>query len=45
MRDAGLEARSPKLRRITTTDFHHAEPIAPNHLARQFNLGRPLNRV
>jgi putative transposase len=39
-------ARQPKARRIATTDSNHAEPIAPNLLARQFDVqGVAINRV
>lgn len=49
MRDGGLKARRPK-RWTRTTDSNHAQPIAPNVLARQFavydeNGIRKLNRV
>jgi putative transposase len=46
MRQEGLVARVPKKRRITTTDSNHAHPIAPNLLARQFDVhGVGLDRV
>jgi putative transposase len=46
MREGGLAARQPKARRIATTDSNHAEPIAPNLLARQFDVhGVAINRV
>ena len=45
MRQEGLVARSPKRRRITTTDSNHAEPIAPNLLARQFAVSAERDRV
>ena len=46
MREDGLAARSPKRRRISTTDSNHSDPIAPNLLARQFDVhGVALNRV
>ena len=45
MRQDGLVARSPKRRRITTTDSNHAEPIAPNLLARQFAASAAIDRV
>jgi transposase InsO family protein len=36
----------PKRRRVVTTDSNHAEPIAPNLLARQFDVnGIAVNRV
>lgn len=49
MRMDGLVARATR-RRVATTDSTHAQPLAPNLLARQFGLpdapGRPaLNRV
>jgi len=46
MREDGLAARGKKARRVATTDSHHAEPIAPNLLARQFDVhGSAVNRV
>ncbi|MGH7621985.1 MAG: IS3 family transposase, partial [Gemmatimonadaceae bacterium] len=46
MREDGLVARPAKGRRIVTTDSNHAEPIAPNLLARDFDVnGVALNRV
>ena len=45
MRQDGLVARSPKKRRITTTDSNHTEPIAPNLLARQFAVRAAIDRV
>lgn len=46
MRTAGLVARSPKRRRVVTTDSNHADPIAPNRLARQFDVhGVAVNRI
>jgi putative transposase len=46
MREGGLVARQRKARRIATTDSNHAEPIAPNLLARQFDVqGVAINRV
>jgi transposase InsO family protein len=46
MREAGLRARPRRQRRIQTTDSNHAEPIAPNLLARRFDVnGVALNRV
>jgi transposase InsO family protein len=46
MREAGLAARPKTRRRVTTTDSNHADPIAPNRLARQFDVnGVALNRV
>jgi transposase InsO family protein len=46
MREAGLRARPRRGRRIQTTDSNHTEPIAPNLLAREFDVnGVALNRV
>jgi putative transposase len=46
MRGDGLVARSPKRRRVSTTDSNHNDPIAPNLLARAFDVnGVALNRV
>lgn len=46
MREAGLAARPRTRRRVSTTDSNHADPIAPNRLARQFDIhGVALNRV
>ena len=46
MREGGLVARQPKARRVATTDSNHDEPIAPNLLARQFDVnGVTVNRV
>ena len=46
MRAAGLVARPRQGGRVVTTDSTHAEPIAPNRLARQFDVhGVALNRV
>jgi hypothetical protein len=46
MREEGLVARSPTRRRVSTTDSNHGDPIAPNLLARQFDVhGLALNRV
>lgn len=45
MREEGLVARSPKKRRITTTDSNHTEPIAPNLLARRFAVSAAIDRV
>lgn len=46
MREGGLVARQPPRRRVSTTDSHHAHPIAPNLLARQFDVnGVGVNRV
>lgn len=43
MRENGIEARR-KRRFRKTTDSNHSQPIAPNVLARQFDVGAP-NRV
>lgn len=46
MREDGLAARPRKRRRVVTTDSNHAEPIAPNLLAREFDVnGVEVNRV
>ena len=46
MREAGLAARPKTRRRVTTTDSNHAEPIAPNRLARQCDVhGVALSQV
>ena len=46
MRADELVARPPKRRRVSTTDSNHAQPIAPNLLARQFDVnGIALNQV
>lgn len=46
MREAGLQARPRHARRLSTTDSKHAEPIAPNLLARHFDVnGVGLNQV
>jgi len=46
MREEGLVARPRKARRVRTTDSNHDHPIAPNLLARQFDVdGIGLNRV
>ena len=44
MREDGLQAR-PRRRFVVTTDSVHAEPIAPNHLARGFAVGGAPDRV
>jgi transposase InsO family protein len=45
MRRDGLAGRRPRAY-VATTDSHHAHPIAPNLLARQFDVnGIALNRV
>lgn len=38
MRRNGLVGRAPRRRRVATTDSTHAQPIAPNLLARQFDV-------
>ena len=46
MREDGLIARAPKRHRVAATDSNHEHPIAPNLLARQFDVnGVGLNRV
>ena len=46
MREAGLAARPKTRRRLVTTDSAHGDPIAPNRLARQFDVhGVALNQV
>ena len=46
MREDGLVARPRKGRRIVTTNSEHNDPIAPNLLARQFDVhGVAINRV
>ena len=46
MREDGLVARPPKRRRVTTTNSNHDYPIAPNLLARQFDVhGIAINRI
>ena len=46
MRDGGLVARPRSAPRVCTTDSTHADPIAPNRLARQFDIhGIALNQV
>jgi transposase InsO family protein len=46
MREEGLVARPRKRHRIATTDSNHDHPIAPNLLARAFDVnGVGLNRV
>ena len=46
MRQEGLQGRAPRGWRPTTTDSAHAHPVAPNLLARQFDVnGLGLNRV
>lgn len=46
MREDGLAARPRKAFRVTTTDSNHDHPIAPNLLARQFDVnGVAINRA
>jgi transposase InsO family protein len=46
MRSEGLVARPRTRRRVVTTDSQHPDPIAPNLVARQFDVnGVALNRV
>ena len=46
MREDGLVARPPRRHRVATTDSNHDHPIAPNLVARQFDVnGVGLNRV
>ena len=46
MQQAGLVARRPKRGRVVTTDSRHGDPIAPNRLARDFDVhGVALNQV
>lgn len=46
MREDGRVARPRKRRRVFTTDSNHNDPIAPNLLARQFDVnGVGLNRI
>ncbi len=46
MRSDGLVARQPKRRRVSTTNSNHDDPIAPNLLARQFDVnGVGVNRI
>ena len=46
MREDGLVARPRKGRRVVTTNSKHGYPIAPNLLARQFDVnGVAINRV
>jgi transposase InsO family protein len=40
MRDLGLKARTKRRFRITT-DSKHSNPVAPNHLARNFTVSEP----
>ena len=46
MREDDLVARPRKRARVSTTDSNHTDPIAPNLLARQFDVnGVAINRV
>jgi putative transposase len=46
MQEAGLVARPRKRRPVVTTNSDHSDPIAPNLLARQFDVnGVAINRV
>jgi len=46
MRSGGLVARPRRRGRVVTTDSNHADPIAPNRLARQFDVDRVgINQV
>lgn len=46
MREGGLVARPRKRRRVVTTNSAHGDPIAPNLLARRFDVnGVVVNRV
>jgi putative transposase len=46
MREDGLVARPRKRARVSTTNSNHDEPIAPNLLARQFDVnGIAINRI
>lgn len=46
MREDGLVARRPSTRRVSTTDSTHRDPIAPNLLARQFDVnGIAVNQI
>jgi len=46
MREGGLVARPRKRHRVCTTNSNHEEPIAPNLLARQFDVnGVAINRI
>jgi len=46
MRTEGLVARPRKRGRVVTTDSNHADPIAPNRLARAFDVqGIAINQV
>ncbi len=46
MREEGLVARPRRRSRVVTTDSNHSDPIAPNLLARQFDVnGVVINRI
>ena len=46
MREDGLVARPRTRGRVSTTNSKHDEPIAPNRLARQFDVnGVDINRI
>ena len=46
MREVGLAARPRTRGRVVTTDSAHGDPIAPNRLARQFDVhGVALNQL
>ena len=46
MREDGLVARPRTRARVSTTDSNHSDPIAPNLLARQFDVeGVGINRI
>ena len=46
MQEDGLVARPRKRRRVATTNSNHSDPIAPNLLARRFDVnGVAINRV
>ena len=46
MQEAALTARPRKSYRVVTTDSNHSDPVAPNRLARQFDVsGIGLDRV
>jgi len=46
MRQDGLRGRAPRRRRVVTTDSAHPHPLAPNRLARRFDVnGIGLNQV
>ena len=46
MQEDGLVARPRKRRRVATTNSNHSDPVAPNLLARRFDVnGVAINRV